>query len=399
MAEEGRQEVIDDPEVNALLNAEGIDTEKIIETATKKGGKLAGAPKAQGGNPPPDNSGKNPDPNPDPKKDVPTPEAIRTAMLNEMFGDRFKTVEEVKNANILAALQERDTLRGRVTELETQVKAKPKTQFVNEDIAKMNEFIRETGIKDVGLFYKLNATDIANMSDIDALVMQHIIENPSLATKEPQVRRYIETKYNVDSKKVEAGDLTEEELETNLIGVSSDAAKAKAKILELKGKIKMPEPPADDVPEGGKKKWTPEIEAKQKTQWESGSSKVVEAFSSIAVPIEGSEKPAINFEIPGESKKEIAKAIYDYAINNQMEVTEDNVRAIAVMAYSDLIMKNWAKINRELINYARGLSQEQYLKEYHNPSGKKNSDTPPGEGDDTSDEAKRRKAFEAEMGR
>ncbi len=66
-------------------------------------------------------------------------------------------------------------------------------------------------------------------------------------------------------KKVEAGDLTQEELEVNQIGIHSDGAKAKEKLSTLKGKIKMPE--AQEETPGAKTKWTPEIEAQQKKGW------------------------------------------------------------------------------------------------------------------------------------
>ena len=193
------------------------------------------------------------------KTDVPDTETIRTTMLNEMFGEQFKTVEDVKNANIPASLQELTTLRQRAKELETQLATKPKHNFASDDIAMFNEFARETGIKDASVFNKLHVTDVANMEPMDALITQHIIENPSLASKEPQVRRYFEMKYNVDSskidpEKVESGDLTPEELEqnkleyeTNLIGITSDGNKAKKQLAELKGKIKMPEIP-DETP-------------------------------------------------------------------------------------------------------------------------------------------------------
>ena len=185
-----------DDEISALLAIEGIDTEKITGKRAADIGKPAEESK------PPEEITKPPEAKPEDKKqDVPNPEAIRSAMLNEMFGEQFKTVEDAKKANIPASLQELETLRQKTKELETKLQAKPKTQFVNEDIAKLNEFIRETGIRDVGVFNKLNATDVANMNDIDALVFQHIIDNPALASKEPQVRRYIETKYNVDSAK------------------------------------------------------------------------------------------------------------------------------------------------------------------------------------------------------
>lgn len=380
-----------DDEINALMQIEGIDTEKIQQQLTGKTGEDTLKKEKTSKIDPP-----KADP---PKIDVPDPEAIIAAKLNETFGERFKSWEDLKNANIPEALQERETLRQKNLELETQLKAKPKTQFVNEDIAKLNEFIRETGIKDVGIFNRLNATDVANMNDIDALVFQHIIENPSLAGKEPQVRRYIETKYNVDASKVETGDLTQDELDINLIGVTSEGARAKAKIQELKGKIKMPEPTKDDIPEGERAKWTPEEATQQKASWERVSSKIGEKFSTIAIPVKGGTGPIINFAIPEESKKAVLKTVSDYVMNNQMEVNEANVTAVAQMAYSDLIMGNFEQIIHTVSEYVRGLSQEEYLKIYHNPSPNKNTDTPSGGGEELSDEAKRERAFRAELER
>jgi hypothetical protein len=394
-----------DDEIDALLGIEGIDTEKIAaQVAQSKGEPPPVKKDDSGGATPPADTKKPEDKKPDPakseeKKDVPSPEAIQAAMLNEMFGEQFKSVEDVKKANIPASLQELETLRQKTKELETQLQVKPKTQFVNEDIAKLNEFIRETGIKDVGIFNRLNVTEVANMSDIDALVFQHIIDNPSLSSKEPQVRRYIETRYNVDSSKVESGDLTQEELDINLIGVATEGAKAKAKLLDLKGKIKMPEPTPDETSGEGKKKWTPQIEADQKASWSVVNTKIGEKFGTLGIPIKGSEKPVINFAVPEETRNRAMRNAVDFMLNNQMEVNEANVKSVAQMAYQDLILSNLDQIVHAVFEHARSMKEEEYLKLYHNPSPKMNTDTAGGGGAEESDEAKLKRAFEAELNR
>ena len=387
-----------DEELEALMDVPEIDTAKITTQLNTRKGIKAETPPA--GTPPPkvDPPKTEPPKAEPPKVEVPDPDKLVGDRLKEIFGDRYTGLDELKKADIPAKLQELETLRQRNQALETQLKTKPKHPFANDDIAKFNEFVRETGIKDAGVFNRINATDIANMADMDALVMQHIVDNPSLAGKEPQVQRYFERKYNVDPKKVEEGDITQEELEINQIGVASEGAKAKAKLLELKGKIKMPpEPLADESPEA-KTKWTPEIEAKQKSAWTKVNETIGEQYSKLPIYIKGSKEPIINFVLPEESKKTILTTALDFVVSNQMEVNEANVRSVATQMYSDAILTNMEEITHAVFERARSMTEDEYLKIYHNPSGK-NEDKPPSGGEPESDEAKREKAFNAEMDR
>lgn len=381
-----------DDEINALLNAEGVDTAKIAAQIAGKGD----LPKSD---PPKTDPPKSDPPKSDPPKtEVPDPEAIRAAMLNEMFGEQYKTVEDVKKANIPGAFQELDSLRRRTKELETQLQAKPKTQFVNENLAKMNEFIRETGIEDVGIFNRLNASDVANMDSIDALVLQHIVDNPSLAGKEPQVRKYIETRYNVDPKKVESGDLTQEDLEVNLIGVASEGAKAKTKLAELKAKIKMPKPPKEEPGEGVKPKWTAEIETQQKSVWTKVGDEMVKTFANLPIRAKGFKDPIANFVIPEEEKAGILKAVIDYIASNQMEANEANIKSVAASMYTKIKEDHFEDIIHTVIERVRTMSEKEYLEAYHNPSKKKNDDVAPGS-EELTDDAKLKRAFDAELTR
>ena len=386
-----------DAELEALKLVEGVDKTAITSQLNKiKGIKETPIPdEKKPDEKKPDE--KKPDNIEDKSKIVSDPETIRAGMLNEMFGDQYKTVDEVKKANISASLKERDELRQRVTELDALIKAKPKHQFANDDIAMMNEFVRETGIKDTTVFNKLNAADLANMSDIDVLSLNHVIGNPRLAGENPQeIRGYFERKYNVDKAKVEAGDLTEQELKYNQMDMQAEADKARTKLLELKGKIKMPETPADD-PDKSSKKWTPEIETQQKTVWTKVNEKMGEEFAKIPITLKGAKEPIINFVLPEETKKSILQNALDYAVSNQMEVNEANIQSIGSAMYSDILFTHREEIYHAIFERARSLSEEEILKVYHNPSSK-NTDTPPPIGGDDKLEKQRQAAYNIEIG-
>jgi uncharacterized coiled-coil protein SlyX len=387
----------EDDEITALKDGVDVDSEKIAEQILNKSG---------GGKPPekkPDE--KKPDEKkPDEKKpdehkpEVPTPEAIRAAVLNEMFGEQFKTVEDVKKANIPEALKERELLRQKNQELSDSLAKKPKHAFASDDIAKFNEFARETGIKDAVVFNKLNYAEVANMDDMDALILQRVIESTeegtSLAGKEPQVRRSFEKKFNVDPKKVELQEMTQEELDENLFEMRLEAGKAKKKLAELKSKIKMPEIPAEETPQS--KKWTPEVEAVQKANWQKVSEKMGESFKTIPILMDGAKEPIVNFVLPEDAIKVINKNAYDYAINNQVEVNETNVRSIAMQMYSDAVLPNLDKIAKIIFDRARSMTEEEALKAYSNPT-EKNTDTPDLKNQPLSDEEKAERAYQAEM--
>jgi hypothetical protein len=395
---EKRRDDSRDDEIDALLEAEGVDPVKIADQIKKTRG---------GGTPPANGPLKKEEPEKkeeplkkeEPiKKEVPSPDAIRTDMLHEMWGDQFKTVEDFKKANIPEALKELPTLRQKVQELTDSLAKKPKHAFASDDIAKFNEFARETGIKDAGVFNKLNATDVANMDPMDALILQRIIDDPTLAGKEPQVRRSLERRYNVDSKKVTAGDLTQEELDDNLLEVNSDGNKTKTKLQELKGKIKMPDIPAE-LPPAGKAKWTPEIEKVQKEGWTKTNEAMVKEFEKIPIPIKGGKEPIVNFVLPEEARKSLAEKYSNFAVNNQMEVNDPaNVKNTAIQMYSEAIVSNLDEIIYTVSERIRSMSAEEYLKAYSNPSSK-NTDQPDKHEGPLSDEEKAEKAFQAEMNR
>jgi hypothetical protein len=227
--------------------------------------------------------------------------------------------------------------------------------------------------------------------------LQRIVDDPTLAGKEPQVRRSFERKFNVDHSKVDSGDLTQEEFDDNLMEVNSEGNKAKVRLQELKGKIKMPEIPTELPPEV-KPKWTPEIGKAQKEGWTKVNEAIVKEYSSIPILMEGSKDPITNFALTEEAKKVLMDNALNFVVGNQMEVNEANVKNAATRMYADTILSNMGKIAHAIFERARSMTEEEYLKLYSNPSSK-NNDQPPAQQKELSDEEKADRAFEAEMKR
>jgi hypothetical protein len=339
-----------------------------------------------------------------PAETKPTSEAgskpDETGILKEIFGDQFTSVEDLKKINIPERLKEVDTLRQQIEslsaekeQLSSKLSVKPKTSFANDDVALFNEFVRNTGIKSFDVFSRLNSADMANMDDMDAIVLSRLMENPNLASKEPQLRKHIEKTFNVDPESVE-----EEELEVNKIGLAEEGYKAKLKLQELKGKLKLPEPVQDeDIKD---QKWTPEQETQAKTIWSTASRAMGEKLSQIPLYLPGSKEPLTNFVVSEDVMKAIESEAINNAVGKRMDASNDNITNTAKFMYSEIIMRNFDKILHTVFEKARSLTDKEVREKYHNPSPIKPEDSIGGKVEqlDERDEAAK-KIFEAEMGR
>jgi hypothetical protein len=392
--QEGRQ-----AEVEALKSIPGMNPDDIMR-------QISGEPKPP--DTPPDNppAGEPPAGTPKPGEAGPPPDA--TGILKEIFGDQFSSVDDLKNSNIPGKLKELDELRQRnqeltskTTELEGKLNLKPKTNFANDDVALFNEFVKATGIKSFDVFNRLNSSDIANMDYMNAIILARQLENPELVLKEPQLRKHIEKTYNVDPEQV-----TADELEVNQIGLSQEGAKAKAKLQELKGKLKIPEPEpsAPVLPP----KWTEEQKTQATDQWTKANKAMGDKLSKIPIyfPVPKDSKdlkeppvPFINFAIPEETQKAVQKQALMFAINNQLEVEEKTLNTVAKFMYSDLVLNNLDQIAHSIFEKARSLSKEESLKYYHNPGKLGGENPPPPRGEVDKEEEVKKSIFDAEMKR
>lgn len=376
-------------EVDALKGIPGVDPDEIMRQIT---GEAPPTPPAPGTLPPAP-------PAPPPAGSEGTPPADATGILKEIFGDQFSSVDEVKQIDIPGKLREYDQLRQQVQALSAEkeqlsgkLASKPKSNFANDDVALFNEFVRTTGIKSYDVFNRINGKDIANMDYMDAIILARLLENPENLPKEPQLRKYIEKTYNVDPSQVD-----EEDLEVNKIGLAQEGAKAKAKLLEIKGKLTIPEPDPDQPPVP---QWTPEQEATAKSQWDTANKAMSEKLSQIPIFMPDKKEPFINFVIPKEKQALIEKQALDIAIKNRMPVNNETLTSIAQYMYSEIILSNLDLVAHAIFEKARTMTEKERLEYYHNPSKLGGGDQPPiSRGELDEEEEAKKKIFDAEMGK
>ncbi len=387
---EGRQ-----AEFEALKGIEGIDVNELMnqvgETPPQKTEQQPAATAQPAAAPPA---------TPKPMSEA-GPKPDETGILREIFGDQFTSVEDLRKINIPERLKEVGTLRQQIEslsaekeQLSSKLLAKPKTSFANDDVALFNEFVRNTGIKSFDIFSRLNGADMANIDDMDAIVLSRLVENPNLAIKEPQLRKSIERMFNVDPELVDEADL-----EINRIPLAEEGHRAKLKLQELKGKLKIPEQSPDE--DSGNQKWTPEQETQAKTYWGAAGGAMREKLSQIPLFLPGSKEPLTHFVVSEDVLKAIEAEAVNNAIGKRMDATnQKDVMEIAELMYSKIISKHLEKILFTAVEKSRSLTDKEIREKYHNPSPIKPEDSvgkPVEQPDEKDEQAK--KIFEAEMGR
>ena len=77
---------------------------------------------------------------------------------------------------------------------------------------------------------------------------------------------------------------------------------------------------------------------------------------------------------------------------------ESNVKSVAQAMYSDIRDSYFDDIIHAVFERGRSIADKEYLEKYHNPS-KSTPDTPPGGGEEVTDDAKLKAAYDAEMTR
>ena len=330
-----------------------------------------------------------------PVKDGGTPAApdkgeIERALVNEIFGGKFKTLDEVRAAKITDQLKEIDNLREKTSSLEQQVKGRP-LGYADEDMVLFNEFVKKTGIKNQAVFNKLMKIDIDKLDNpMDMMILKEIVEKPKMIGNEEFLRKKLTDKYGVNEDEIDA-----DELKINKIQLEADAENAAKYLRELKSGIKLPEvapPPA------GEKSLTAEQQQKIETGWKATMDKINEEWKTIPIPLKGNKNAIINYDIPQSVKQSLTKDAYDYCVENHMELNENNLKTVFGMMQKDLLVSQMSEIVSAVADKIRGMTKEEYDKVYENPSIGINTDQPTKETLPDS-EADRREIYEAERKR
>jgi hypothetical protein len=256
-------------------------------------------------------------------------------------------------------------------------------------------FVKETGTHDFRSFKKIHQSDVANMDPMDALIVRHRMENPGVDYDDGKLRRFFEKKYGYDPELKGEGDEDNEHAEMLL---SEDAHKAKQVLSGIKDKLLVPEPQTE---EPQVKELTEEQRSVLSQGWGDIGTRVSSSLAKLKVPIKNRKDALLDYEITEQEQKEITQFVTQYAVENQMELNQDNVQVVSAMVYNQLMINKLPEIVHSVFEKARSMTEAQVSSLYENPSPARNTDTPPAPPDSemSEEEKQQEELFKAEMGR
>lgn len=289
----------------------------------------------------------------------------------EIFGEKYKGYDwdkfrtEYDGTSKTAA--EVGILRG---ELETakQLSEQAVNPFADEDIASYNEFVKETNVKNYGLFERVKTAD-ASKDPVESLVTEFLLDNPSYLGKEELVRK----KMLKDHQIIEKPEMSVEEQETlelNKIGISQAAKKADERLATIREKLKVVTPVKPEV----KLQQTQQAITEKTAKYEPIIKAEIAKYQKIKIPIEGKDKDGkvetfLEFELSGESLDKYSKEFSESFAKGDVDI-EKNPNTILSTYFNRAVMENFPKIVHAIAEKARSMSEEEYLLAYSNPSAK-----------------------------
>ena len=320
-----------------------------------------------------------------------------TTLLSETLGGKYKNVEELKAADIPGKLKELEELRDANATLKTQAE-NPVAGFVNDDVAKFNQFVKDTGTNDYVMFDKLNKANLENMDSMDALVLKQIIDNPKLIGQETRVKKMLVKKYNINPDDVKDEKLSQDDFELNQLNMEAEAGKAQKGLVELKGKIRMPEKPEPPV-QTIKPPTKEELELNRE-KWGTVSGVMFDAVKELPFYPEGKENKdgtknePFKFAVTAESTKEVHKMISDFCVENQLEPNEKFIASFSPFILGLYVSKNANFVLKSHMDTFAEKVKKEVAEVYEHPSALKTGEQAEIE---KLDDDGVQKAFDAEM--
>ncbi len=307
-----------------------------------------------------------------------------SSQLEQTFPGRgFKTWDDVKNSNINDKILESEKSNSRIKELEElnndysnklNQKLNP---WANQEMAELNEFVKETGITDTSLFSTLKGADLKSMEARRILEINMSKDNPNLSQR--QIQEYIDDNYNqikqdfshVDDEderriKEDAQDRAIRRGETNL---EIDANKARTELIGLQGKIKSVDLAADL--ESNQKAHQEKVEALTK-EWTPHINQSIQELRQFKIEIDnnGEGKELAKFEIPADKLPVYANQAMQWAVNNDIDpATNDGRSQVNEFMANIALIDNRNQIIQKTYNAARSDMELELEKEISNPTG------------------------------
>jgi hypothetical protein len=247
--------------------------------------------------------------------------------INDQFGTEFEDVSSFRDAL-----------------------TRKKSEFANEQLEKMNQFVSETG-RTIADYIRTQTVDYSKMSNEDVMRIHMAQNNPELNREEINV--LIDSKYKLDKGKHSEADQTLGKIE-----LKKDVSQARKDLMDMQEKYRMPvenNEASSEESESVRKEWV-----------ETMSNEVDEVESITFEMNENGEE--FTFQLTDEHRQGLVDSNSD--LNNYFDryIDEDGNWDFDRLNTEMFVLNNFQDIIRSVANQYRSKGTEQVVKDIKNPS-------------------------------
>ena len=263
--------------------------------------------------------------------------------------------------------------------------------YPSESMRNAALLVKEKNI-DERLAYELatkTQSDVDQMDDKEVLLMEKLINTPSLSEDRRAVLEAIEDDYFPEELSDDDPDATEEDIRRSKRDVRSASVRRKEAVEKAKTRIK-------DILIFEQKQGS--IDPDQVIQQSAATKKDLEGKWGQAIPALVNEQlktlsikdadgnEVLQFEVPGEVREKLAPLLAAQAVNTGMELNEGNYKAIAQQYEAAVYINSFPKIVSAIRGNLEGSAQEKAIREVSNPSSGQPHPTKPAADTETFDQ-------------
>lgn len=255
-------------------------------------------------------------------------------------------------------------------------KSEQTTEFANEQVAKLNEFIRDGG--DIQDFISTQTEDYSQMSDLE-IIKKEMKFNDSDLTNE-DINLLLNSKYNLNE-----DDYDEGEIRLSKLKLRQDAKKTRQRFVDRQEKYATPKKPEttgiNETTETIPNKSDAEIKAAQEKEvarWNNLVNKSVDGMENVDFEI-NEKGDKFSYKLTDDDKSRLKK------VNNNLGdfwsrfMNEDGSENIEKLSKTMFMVDNFEKIIRSVASQYKSSGKEDVLKDIKNPSFETDS-KPSGDG-------------------
>lgn len=278
------------------------------------------------------------------------------AWLNEKFGGKFKSSDEVLNK-----LKDFDDLSTKLTSAEAKAKdfemKSAQSPFVNDYVKGLNDFISKGG--DPYIYQKVAGLDLDKLSEKDALVLKYRFQHNM---KKEDAEFKVQRKYMLGSDV----DETDPDVREARIDLALEGAEAKKFLTQYKAdQLKVPGNPQDQLKEQQEQHV---LQVKQRVEsWKPHQQNLLKDLGKVTIPLDDKGEQTLVFDVPKETLSQIENHWGKVLEGADLKPDAEGLTLAKQILLREVYFTHFNDMVKSLI----GAVHKKNIAEQHNPSALK----------------------------